>query len=245
MLRKSIVEIVALSSFILTVSTVAAKDNMLTIGLIGDSTVASTYGWGPALTNRFNDRVTVLNYAKNGATLESLSKKLDELIKHKPDYVLIQFGHNDMKVYDAKTYSAKLKDYVERIKRGGCKPIVLSSVTRRTFDEHGKIVSIVLHGDRSLPAFALSAKAVAKEEAVPFIDLNTISIEHHNKLGPEASAAYNFNKTDATHFSIHGAEGTAELVLKELKAVIPELKTYVNDSQQAAPGDVPKAAPEK
>lgn len=245
MLRKSMIGIVALSSFILAVSAVWADDKRLTIGLIGDSTVASTYGWGPALTNRLNDRVTVLNYAKNGATLESLSKKLDELIQHKPDYVLIQFGHNDMKVYDAKTYSAKLKDYVERIKRGGCKPIVLSSVTRRTFDKQGKIASVVLHGDRSLPAFALSAKAVAKEESVPFIDLNTISIEHHNKLGPEASAAYNFNKTDATHFSAKGAEGTAELVLKELKAVIPELTAYLNDRQQTTPGDVPKATPEK
>ena len=245
MLRRSMSGIVAVSLFILAVSAVAANDKKLTIGLIGDSTVASTYGWGPALTNRFNDHVTVLNYAKNGATLESLSKKLDELIKHKPDYILVQFGHNDMKVYDAKTYSAKLKDYVERIKRGGCKPIVLSSVTRRTFDEHGKIVSIVLHGDRSLPAFALSAKAVAKEEAVPFIDLNTISIEHHNKLGPEASAAYNFNKTDATHFSTKGAEGTAELILKELKAVVPELTAYLIDRQQTTPGDVPKAAPEK
>jgi lysophospholipase L1-like esterase len=227
MRMKSVTGVVALSSFIIAAPAFAAKDKMLTIGLIGDSTVASTYGWGPALAGRFNDQVTVLNYAKNGATLDSLSKKLDDLIKQKPDYVLIQFGHNDMKRYDAKAYSAKLKDYVERIKRGSCKPIVLSSVTRRTFDENGRIFSIVMHGDRSLPAFALKAKAVAKEGDVPFIDLNTISIEHHNKLGPEASAAYNFSESDTTHFSSKGAEAIAELVLKELKVAIPELTAYL------------------
>ncbi len=46
MLRKSVIGIVAVSSFILAVSAVAANDKRLTIGLIGDSTVASTYGWG-------------------------------------------------------------------------------------------------------------------------------------------------------------------------------------------------------
>ena len=224
---KSVVRTVALSSFLIAASAFAANDKMLTIGLIGDSTVATTYGWGPAFAGRFNDKVTVLNDAKNGATLASLSKKLDDLIKQKPDYVLIQFGHNDMKQYDAKTYSVKLKDYVERIKRGGCKPIVLSSVTRRVFDENGKISSIVMYGDRSLPAFALAAKAVAKEADVPFIDLNTISIEHHNKLGPEASAAYNSNESDTTHFSSKGAEAIAGLVINELKAAVPELTAYL------------------
>jgi lysophospholipase L1-like esterase len=54
------------------------------IGLIGDSTVAAESGWGPAFASRFNDKAKVINYAKNGATLESLSKKLDELVKLKP-----------------------------------------------------------------------------------------------------------------------------------------------------------------
>ena len=171
MSRTSIIRIAILFSYILVMHVVEAKEKPLIIGLIGDSTVASTYGWGPALADQVNGQVTVLNYAKNGATLDSLSKKLDALIKKKPDYVLIQFGHNDMKRYDAKAYSAKLKKYVERIKRGGCKPIVLSSVTRRNFDGNGKISPRIMHGDRSLPAFAQSAKVAAKEEHVPFIDL--------------------------------------------------------------------------
>jgi hypothetical protein len=33
---------------------------------------------------------------------------------------------------------------------------------------------------------------MAKDMRVPFIDLHTISMEHHNKIGREASRAYNF-----------------------------------------------------
>ena len=104
-------------------------------------------------------------------------------------------------------------------------PDVLSSVTRRNFDGNGKIAPAILHGDRSLPAFAQSAKAAAKEEHVPFIDPNLISIQRHNKIGPDASAAYNFNEKDTTHFSKKGAKVVADLILKELKTVIPELTT--------------------
>jgi lysophospholipase L1-like esterase len=227
MSRKSIILIALWFSYLMAVPAVVAQEKTLTLGLIGDSTVASTYGWGPALAAQFNDQVTVLNYAKNGATLDSLSKRLDVLIGQKPDYILIQFGHNDMKRYDAKAYSAKLKAYVERITRGGSNAIVLSSVTRRNFDENGKISPRIMKGGRSLPAFAQSARAVAKEANVPFIDLHSISVAHHNQIGPEASAAYNFNEDDTTHFSKKGAMAIADLIIKELKAVAPELVAHL------------------
>lgn len=204
---------------------VIAQDTTVTIGLIGDSTVATTYGWGPAFADKFDDSVKVVNYAVNGATLESLSTKLDRLIEQEPDYVLIQFGHNDMKRYGAEEYRKKLTDYVQRVKRGGSQAVVLSSVTRRVFNEDGQISPRVINGDRSLPVFAKVAKAVARENDVPFIDLNAISIEHHNKIGPKASAAYNFEGTDRTHFSKTGAAATADLIFSELKSVVPELST--------------------
>ena len=93
-------------------SVIAAQPAKIQVGLIGDSTVATTYGWGPAFAEQVNKNVTVLNYAKNGATLDSLSKRLDELLEAGPDYVLVQFGHNDMKVYGTDAYGEKLKDYM-------------------------------------------------------------------------------------------------------------------------------------
>jgi hypothetical protein len=118
----------------------------ITIGLIGDSTVASTYGWGPGFADRIRKEGTVHNFAKNGATLHSLSKSLDSLLKKKPDYVLIQFGHNDMKRYGTEDYSDKLQNYVERIRKAGAQPVILSSVARRSMASDGKIVHHAIKG---------------------------------------------------------------------------------------------------
>jgi|APSaa5957512622_1039677.scaffolds.fasta_scaffold10642_2 lysophospholipase L1-like esterase len=204
-------------------------EKKIKIGLIGDSTVAKQSGWGPAFTSRFNDQAQVLNYAVNGATLQSLSTRLDALVKLQPDYVLIQFGHNDQKRYDTKVYSTRLRSYVERIRDGGGQPIVLSSVTRRTFAENGKIVSQLVKSERftfraNLTAYAQAAQAVAAESNVPFIDLHTLSIAHHNRIGPEASMAYNFREDDLTHFSNQGGQAITDLILPELKKVAPELR---------------------
>jgi len=202
------------------------SETVFTIGLIGDSTVATTYGWGPAFAEQVSDQLEVLNYAKNGATLASLSRRFDELLLQKPDYVLIQFGHNDMKKYGLEEYADRLRSYVEKVRQSGGKAVVLSSVTRRMVDENGKILPRVIN-DLTLPDFAKAAKLVAEEEKVPFIDLNTISIAHHNRIGPEATAAYDYTEDDKTHFSEAGAKATAELVIEALKAAVPELAEYL------------------
>jgi len=224
--RRLIIPILLSLWFVFTVSA-AGDEKKVVIGLIGDSTVATTYGWGPPFALRFKEGAAVLNFARDGATLDSLSKKLDALLAEKPDYVLVQFGHNDMKRYGAEAYGQKLSGYVERIRKAGSKPVVLSSVTRRNFDDKGRIAPRVIEGDRTLPAFAKVAKAVSRKAKVPFIDLNSISIEHHNRIGPEASAAYNFNENDKTHFSPEGGAATADLILKELRAAVPELVPWI------------------
>ncbi len=200
--------------------------NLLKIGLIGDSTVASTYGWGAAFTKLFDDRVEVINQAKNGATLKSAEQELNRLLQFKPDYVLIQFGHNDMKIYGSNEYASRLGAYVDAFQKGGAKVIILSSVTRRHF-RNGKIKPAVFSEGQSLPIFARVAEAVAREKKVEFIDLNTISITHHNTIGESASETYNFQGGDKTHFSPEGAHAIAEIILQELKGALPDLERYV------------------
>lgn len=200
----------------------ATEKTKLTIGLIGDSTVATTYGWGSAFASKFNAQTSVQNFAKNGATLKSLSSKLDELLHLKPDYVLIQFGHNDQKIYGTQEYSKRLKSYVSRIKKAGAKAIVLSSVTRRFFDNSGHILPREEGVKANLAYFAKAAKALAKQEKVPFLDLNTLSVQHHNHIGEEQSATYNFDPEDKTHFSPSGAEAIAALILTQLQLIPKE-----------------------
>jgi len=218
-----------------------AKERAIKIGLIGDSTVAVQSGWGPAFAERFASRATIVNYAKNGATLQALSGKLDELVQLKPDYVLIQFGHNDQKRYDIQVYKAHLQSYVDSIKKGGGKPIIVSSVTRRSFDENGRIVSILLQNEKysykaTLTDYAKAAEAVAKELDLPFLDLHGSSIAHHNKIGREKSMTYNFKEGDTTHFNRKGAEAITDLIIQELKTVVPELFTYVKVDMPAGQG---------
>lgn len=216
----------------LSVQVDSAEEAELTVGLVGDSTVASTYGWGPAFATHFKDNAKVLNYAKNGARLDSLSDKLDELLELKPDYVLIQFGHNDQKKYDTDEYSKKLKSYIDRVKNAGGKPIVLSSVTRRFFGEDGKIEPREEGLKANLSFYGQAAHAVADAEKVPFIDLYSISVAHHNEIGPEVSATYNFDESDTTHFSPEGAEAIATLILNELKRVVPDFTAYIDEESE-------------
>lgn len=209
------------------------------IGLIGDSTVAQQSGWGPAFADRFNEQAIILNYAKNGATLEALSKKLDELLKLKPDYVLIQFGHNDQKRYDTDIYSNHLKSYVERIRKAGGKPIIVSSVVRRSFGKDGKIVSNMVKNEdysykANLAAYAQAAKTVAAELKLPFIDLYTLSEAHHNTIGREESMTYNFKEGDGTHFNKKGGQAIANLILPELTKIVPELASCLKADDTSA-----------
>ena len=116
--------VLAIALLLVSQAVCEAQEKAVTVGLIGDSTVAVQSGWGPAFVERFDSRAKIVNYAKNGATLQALSKKLDALVQLKPDYVLIQFGHNDQKRYDTKVYAAHLQSYVERIRKAGGKPII-------------------------------------------------------------------------------------------------------------------------
>ena len=200
----------------------------LIIGLIGDSTVASTYGWGPALADQLIDEARVVNYAENGATLEALSKELDTLLEWSPHYVLVQFGHNDQKRYGTQQYGELLRSYANRIRDAGAEVVIVSPVTRRNFDQQGKIKpkpwnnpDQPFHG--ALADYAREASEVAKEIETSLIPLHALSIKQHNLIGPVASGAYNYTASDITHFSETGAEAIAGLIVKRLRKVVPEL----------------------
>lgn len=208
---------------------VNAQKESVTIALIGDSTVTDQSGWGKAFAGRFNDRVKVLNFAMGGRSCKSWydENRLPEVLAAKPDYVLIQFGHNDQpgkgpkrETDPATSYRDYLKTYVKEFRGIGARPIIVSSVTRRKFDEKGRIKS-------SLTPWAEAAKSVAAESKVPFIDLHAASINYHNRIGFEVSMSFNPNEGDTTHFNQKGAEAIADLILKELKPVAGHLAAYL------------------
>src|SRR5215472_9657896 len=76
----------------------AGESGSIKIALVGDSTVNDEGGWGPGFRASFDAaRVQVLNFALNGRSSKSFrnEKRWEPVLAAKPDYILIQFGHND------------------------------------------------------------------------------------------------------------------------------------------------------
>ena len=77
-----------------------------TVFLLGDSTVSDQPGepyasWGQMITRFFGDNVAIANHAESGESLRSSfgAKRLEKVVSilKKGDFLLIQYGHNDMK----------------------------------------------------------------------------------------------------------------------------------------------------
>ncbi len=221
-----------------------SRNEKITIALVGDSTMTVKSGWGGAFAKRFKPDTTVLNFAAGGRSSKSWydEGRLDEVLRAKPNYVLIQFGHNDQPGKGEKretdpgtSYREYLKIYVEAFREIGTKPIIVSPLTRRVFDDDGKITS-------TLTPWAEAAKAVAAEMKLPFIDLHAVSIRHHNQIGPEESRTYIYTprkgkKPDVTHLNKKGAEAITKLIVAELKTAVPKLAACLK-----APAEAPAKA---
>jgi pectinesterase len=209
-----------------------------TILLIGDSTVAvdpvsnAYQGWGSPLAEFFDDRVTVVNMARNGRSSKSFRAEglWDEARKTKADFVIIQFGHNDNlgKGPGRETdpgpggeFRQNLARYVAEARELGAQPILVTPPTRRFFDESGRI-----RADEANVPYAEATLAVAKEVDCPAVDLNRLSREHFERLG-EASSHWMQVEEDRTHFTPAGARRIAAIVLADLQEREPALRPFI------------------
>src|SRR5580704_6035167 len=68
------------------------------IDLIGDSTQTDHAGYGRGFCANLTARVDCVNMAKGGASTRSFRAQglWERSLQTKPDYMLIQFGHNDV-----------------------------------------------------------------------------------------------------------------------------------------------------
>jgi lysophospholipase L1-like esterase len=199
------------------------KADVPTIFLLGDSTVCDQpnepyASWGQMLTRFFSPTVAVANHAESGESLRSSlrAKRLDKVLSlMKPgDYLLIQYGHNDEKekgegVGPFTTFKADLKHFVEETRKRGGVPILITPAQRRTFDASGKVTNS--HGD-----YPEAVRQVAKEENVPLIDLNVMSKDLYETLGPEKSGLL-FKEGDGTHHNNYGSYELAKCIVAAIK----------------------------
>jgi pectinesterase len=212
------------------------------VALVGDSTVASKSGWGDAFGKLLAADVQCLNMGRGGRSSKSYRTEghWKKVLAAKPDWVLIQFGHNDApgkgpeRETDAgTTFRENLARYVAEARASGAKPVLVTSLTRRNFNAQGKIDPQHLEPgmdnqtQASTPDFlndyVEAARAVAAGQGVPLIDLNARSVEQMNRLGLQAAAAFDAKRADKTHLSAKGAGETAKLVADEIRKNVPEL----------------------
>ena len=215
------------------------------IFLAGDSTMSiketKAYpetGWGMPFVYFWDSTVQVVNRAKNGRSTKTfLSEGLWKSIYEEAregDYVFIQFGHNDESKEKGERYATPdtfkmiLTRFIIETREKKAIPVLFTPVSRRKFDKEGK----------ALPTheiYSALVKEVAKEQNVLLIDLDEKSRALYQQFGVENSKLlfvqlkpgehpnYPEGKEDNTHFNELGARLIAQLILGEIKIVVPEL----------------------
>ena len=224
-----------LSAVVVAVSMVTLAPQQIGVYMAGDSTMADRpnpeknpyRGWGQLLPQFFDDGVVVHNLAVNGRSTKSF---IDEgkwaalIAQVRPgDYVFIQFGHNDEKKEDSLRYTEpngsyrrNLERFVKEARDKGANPVLLTSIVRRSFDEHGTLRDT--HG-----GYPQATRDVARDLGVPLIDLEktsgalvaTAGAEGSRRLfgyvAPGQSEMYPEGLKDDTHLSLSGATAVARL----------------------------------
>ncbi len=211
--------------------------NPITVYLAGNSTVVDQTvepwaAWGQMIPRFFKPgSVVVANHAESGETLKAFvgERRLPKLLStmKKGDYFFIEFAHNDQKagpsyVEPFTTYKEYLKKFADEARSRGATPVFVTSMLRRSFDSTGRIVNTL--GD-----YPAAMRQLAAEEHIALIDLNAMSRQFYEAMGPEKSVkafvhypagTYPDQKAelkDDTHFNNYGAYEMARMIVQGIK----------------------------
>lgn len=213
--------------------------------IIGDSTVRNTNrpqcGWGEMISELLDTaQLSVSNQAMAGRSTRTFikEKRWEKVINAiKPgDYLIMQFGHNEGSKPDTSragyrgvlrgtgndsvslnwgdtltevvhSYGWYLRKFVREAKAKGGIPVICSMIPRNQWAD-GKV-------KRADKDFGRWAEEIAKEEGVFFINLNAITADKYDVLGPEKVKA--FFPGDHTHTNEEGARLNAASVTEGIR----------------------------
>lgn len=194
------------------------------------------------MINEFLDtaQLSISNQAMAGRSTRTFikEKRWDKVLStlKEGDYVIMQFGHNegskpdtskggyrgvlrgtgdetveltwkDSTIETVHTYGWYLKKFVQDAKAKGAIPVICSMIPRNQFVD-GKV-------KRASNDFSKWAKEVAETTGAFFIDLNAISADKYDALGPEE--VKKFFPGDHTHTNVEGARVNAASVVEGIK----------------------------
>ncbi len=228
-----------------------APGTTIRIDLIGDSTQTDNAGYGRGFCANLTTKVDCVNMAKGGASTKTFREQglWERSLQTKPNYMLIQFGHNDLESKDhlprqttMAEYEANLRRYIEEARAANIKPILVTPITRRYFEADGKI-----HSD--LTGHADTMKKVAAEMKVPLIDLHRDSIAYLDKIGEKEGNTLAITKKDddgktifdKTHLDWKGSYIFGRIVAVDMGKADHELAKYVKPEAATLPPEGVKA----
>ena len=248
-----------LTGMSLPVSGVKREEGKPVVFITGDSTVKNEdkdpdgmWGWGSQAATVFDtDKITVANEAMPGRSTrtyleEGRWEKVYNSIRP-GDFVLIQFGHNDIgdidrgkargviacaqdtshvyrvrkgdRTYNEAIYSFGwyLKKFIDDVREKGGTPILVSLTPRNEWPG-GKI-------ERRNDSYGRWYREVAAETAVEFVDLHNITADALDRIGRDGAKEY-YNR-DHTHTSLKGARLNAQGIAEGLRRIDSPLARYL------------------
>lgn len=217
------------------------------VELIGDSTQTDNAGYGRGFCANLTAKIDCVNMAHGGASTKTYRADgyWDTALATHPDYMLIQFGHNDEQSSQhtprettMQQYEDNLRRFVTEARAAGIHPVLVTPLTRRYFGPDGKI-----HSD--LLAHAATMQRVADSMHVPLIDLQSDSIAFLDRLGPEKGNALGITKKDSegktvpdkTHLNWAGSYAFGRIVAVDLGKAVPALAPYVRPEPATLPAE--------
>lgn len=241
----------------------AAKASLPTLWIAGDSTVKSNSpmrGWGQDLGIFFDPaKINVVTRAIGGRSsrtffTEGRWKEIEDALKP-GDFVLIQFGHNDVgplddkgkfrgsikgtgdetekvnkpdgSVEDVHSYGWYLKQMAAGARNKKAKVILCSPVPHMKFDRSGKFV-------QDWKDHRGWVEQCAKAERAAFLDLASIIGNQYAALPKATVKSYFADK--GTHTNADGAMFSAKAVVAGLKSIPGgPLDSYLNEKSKEIP----------
>lgn len=216
-----------------------------TLYIIGDSTVRNSnqvqWGWGTLISDYFDStKIIVSNQAMAGRSTRTFIKegRWDKVLStmKKGDFLFMQFGHNEGSRPDTTrggyrgvlkgmsdttveltwpdgtkevvhTYGWYIKKFIRDAKAKGATVAVMSMIPRNEFRE-GKVM-------RANNDYGKWAKEAAEAERAYFIDLNAITADKYDRIGPDSTKK--FFPGDHTHTNKAGADVNAQSVVEGIR----------------------------
>ncbi|KAF5362865.1 hypothetical protein D9758_007023 [Tetrapyrgos nigripes] len=205
--------------------------------LVGDSTTANgttpnSGGWGngfcgstvTSTPSSLAPGTPCINTAHNGATTGSfvadgfwdisLAAIRGEVAKGRRTLVTIQFGHNDMKIAPPESMGQNLTMMVQQIRALKAEPVLVTSLTRRDFNNDGTI-------NDSLGPWADQTILISQQQNTHLLDLHAASITYVEAIGPDPAHRLNRTPDDNTHLNNNGTIVFGRMVADLMNASFP------------------------